>query len=139
MNSFKFSYKDKEYILSEENLEYFQNDEEAPVLSINTDIIISLLNENGSVEFTNEYYDLPCGICNYGKEIGKKYFEFLEYHFYIFTKEFKYIKSSISKDYEENSLEDMMKSGMVDDSYLVSIAVCKNCGSYSIDLGTVQK
>lgn len=137
--SFKFSFNDKEYTLSEENLEYFQNDEEIPVDGIDDDTIISLLNEKNDIKFTTEYYDLPCDVCKNGKGSKNKFFDYLEYHFYIYTKGAKYVISSISKGYEENSLDDMLKSGVVDNSYLVSIAVCKNCSSYSIDMGTVHK
>ncbi|MFA6940285.1 MAG: DUF3785 family protein [Clostridiaceae bacterium] len=139
MNSFEFCFNDKEYTLSEENLEYFQNDEENPVTGIDADIIISLLNERNDAEFTTEYYDLPCSICKNGKENKSKYYDYLEYHFYIFTKESKYVISSISKEYEGNSLDNMLKSRLVDNSCLVSITVCKNCGSYSIGLETVRK
>jgi len=139
MNSFKFCFNDKEYTLSEENLEYFQNDEETPVADIDADTVISLLNENNDAAFTTEYYDLPCSICKHGKVGKSKYYDYLEYHFYIFTKESKYVISSISKEYKENSLDNMLSSGTVEDSCLVSIAVCTNCGSYSIDLETVHK
>jgi hypothetical protein len=139
MENFKFYSDDKEYVLSEENLEYFQNDEEIPVMDIDADTIITLLNGKNDVEFTTEYYDLPCSACGYGKGNKSKYFDYLEYHFYIFTKEAKFVISSISHGYEEITLNNMLKSGAVDNSYLTSIVVCKNCGSYSIELGTVHK
>ena len=40
---FKFTFADKEYILNEENLDYFVNDEENPIKDIDEKKIIEIL------------------------------------------------------------------------------------------------
>ena len=37
---FKFKYNEKEYILNEQNLEYFVNDEVNPIMDVNEEKII---------------------------------------------------------------------------------------------------
>ena len=40
---FKFKYNEKEYILNEQNLEYFVNDEVNPIMDVNEIIVIKLI------------------------------------------------------------------------------------------------
>lgn len=124
---------DKAYELGENNLEYFLNDEEKPVRGIDRESIIKLLLEGEEVSFSKEYYDEPCGNCLNGKVYGQKYFKFLEYHFFIYTKDGNYVISNISKDRKDN-FSTLLNRGLVDDSYIVSLMVCDNCGNYAIEI-----
>ena len=66
------------------------------------------------------------------KRKDKDYYEYLEFNFYMFTKDSKYIISNISKEYEGVTFNKLLREGIVDDSYIVTIIVCKNCGVYSV-------
>jgi len=134
MAEYKFVYNGKEYRLVEDNCSYVLNDEENPVEGIGKSDILELLNRSESVEFGIEYYDEPCENCQARKKDKEKFFEFLEYHFFIFAKKSRYIISSISKEYESSSLTKLLKQGVVDNSYIVSIIVCVECGDYSIEV-----
>lgn len=134
MKSYKFNFDDKEYELNKDNCDYYLNDEEKPVKGIERESILTLLNESQEVDFSLEYYDQPCHNCFYGKEEKAKAFKFLEYHFYIFTKNSEYLLSSISGEYMKTSFNKLLKSGKADNSYIVSIMVCGNCGNYSIEI-----
>lgn len=133
MEAYAFVNNDKEYKISEDNLDYLLNDEEKPVSGIEIGEIIRLLKEAEDASFSLEYYDSPCGNCLKGKAEKEKYFKFLEYHFFIFTKEGNYITSNISKDRKE-SFTRLLNNGIVDDSYVVSIMVCENCSNFSVEI-----
>jgi hypothetical protein len=134
MENFKFIFKDRTYELGEENCDYLLNDEETPVSGIETTAILTLLNHGEEINFDLQYYDKPCSNCLEGKETKEKYFKFLEYYFYIFTKNGEYIMSSLSEEYKNTSFTRLERDGVVDNSYIVSIAVCINCGNYSIEI-----
>ena len=63
---FKFKYNEKEYILNEQNLEYFVNDEVNPIMDVNEEKIIEILNNSDKVDFSKAYFDLPCENCKTG-------------------------------------------------------------------------
>ena len=134
MDKYRFVYNDKEYELGENNCSYVINYEEHPVTGIEKETVIDLLRQGEAVEFTVEYYDQPCGNCLSGKKEKAKYFKFLEYHFFIFTKKGRYVISSISQEYSGKSFNSLIKAGIVDNSYVVSAAVCVECGEYSIEI-----
>lgn len=134
MASYKFCYDDKEYELGENNCDYFLNDEEKPVSGIGREDVLRLLKDSDEVDFSIEYYDQPCHNCFYGREEKAKAFKFLEYHFYVFTRNNEYVISTISKEYIDTSFDRLLKKGMVDNSYIVSIMVCSSCGNYSIEI-----
>ena len=48
---FTFKYYEKEYILNNDNLEYFENDEVNPLDDINEEKVIEILNNSDNVEF----------------------------------------------------------------------------------------
>ena len=129
---YKFTYNDKEYILNSDNCEgiFFENDDE--ILGITLDTILSALNECEEVSFTNEYYVGKCS-CDIQEKVGK-YYRYLEYHFYIYTKEHRYVINTICKDYENTSFNKMFRTGKVDESYIVNVTVCPDCGTYSIEI-----
>ena len=54
---FKFKYNEKEYILNEQNLEYFVNDEVNPIMDVNEEKIIEILNNSDKVDFSKAYFD----------------------------------------------------------------------------------
>lgn len=134
VNKYNFVYEGKEYELGESNCSYIINDEEHPAEGIEREDIIELLRKGETVGFEVEYYDHPCQNCLAGKKEKAKYFKFLEYHFFIFTKKGSYVISTISKDYEDTSFSKLLKKGIVDNSYIVSVAVCAECGDYSIEI-----
>lgn len=131
---FKFKYNEKEYILNEQNLEYFVNDEVNPIMDVNEEKIIEILNNGDKVDFSKAYFDLPCENCKTGLEEKKKFFDFLGFNFYIYAKDRKYVVSTLDREYEGMSFNRLQKSGKVNESYIVIINVCKHCGSYSIEI-----
>ena len=131
---FKFKYIEKEYILNEQNLEYFVNDEVNPIMDVNEEKIIEILNNSDKVDFSKAYFDLPCENCKTGLEEKKKFFDFLGFNFYIYAKDRKYVVSTLDREYEGMSFNRLQKSGKVNESYIVIINVCKHCGSYSIEI-----
>lgn len=135
MDNFKFTFNDKEYTLSKENCDYILlEDDENEISGLDISDILSLLNECKEVQFDKAYYREPCEKCLKGKEERLKHFKFLEYYFYIFTKDNKYVMSNISKEFESTNFTQLLKLGKVDNSYALMIMVCENCGSYSIEI-----
>ena len=130
--NYKFISNEKEYILSENNCEgiFFENDEK--IDGLNLDIILNALNEGEDVVFTNEYYGGKC-ICDAQERIGKSY-RYLEYHFYIYTINNKYVINTICSDYKDTSFNKLFRAGKVDKSYIVNVTVCPCCGSYSVEV-----
>ena len=121
-------------ILNEQNLEYFVNDEVNPIMDVNEEKIIEILNNSDKVDFSKAYFDLPCENCKTGLEEKKKFFDFLGFNFYIYAKDRKYVVSTLDREYEGMSFNRLQKSGKVNESYIVIINVCKHCGSYSIEI-----
>ncbi|MGL6104837.1 DUF3785 family protein [Romboutsia sp.] len=134
MSVYKFNYEDKEYILTEDNCSDLINDEEKPVKAINVSKIIDILNNADSIDFDIEYYQEACPECLAGVKEKQKFFGFLEYHFYIFTKNGEYVISDINKEYEGLSFNKLSKKDKVDDSYIVSIIVCEKCQDYIVQV-----
>ena len=120
---FTFKYYEKEYILNNDNLEYFENDEVNPLDDINEEKVIEILNNAENVEFSKAYFDLPCSKCKAGVEEKKKFFDFLELNFYIYAKDRKFVISTLDKKYEGLSYNKLQKSGKVNQSYIVIIDV----------------
>ena len=132
---FKFKYDEKEYILDDQNFDELINDDDKPVKDIDKDLIIELLrNSPEEIIFDEEFYIEACPKCLKGIKEKEKFFPFLEYHFYIYTKEGKYVISTIDKNYEGKSFNKLSRSNIVDDSYIVSIIICKHCNDYIIQV-----
>ena len=111
---YTFNHEGKEYRLTEENLEYFANDEIAELEGIDPSKVLELLSNNKDIEFENAYYEEPCSNCNHGKEEKKKFFDFLEFYFYAYGKNNQYVTSSIDDDY---GYSDMVPLGIGLDGY----------------------
>lgn len=131
---FKFTFEGKEYTLTENNLEYFVNDEVNPIKGLDENKIIDILNNAENVEFSKAFFDLPCENCNEGVSEKKKFFDFLGFNFYIYTKDKEYFVSTLDKEYEGMSFNRLQRSGKINGSYIVLINVCKHCGNYSIEV-----
>ncbi|MBL4930754.1 DUF3785 family protein [Clostridium paridis] len=131
---YKFAYEGKNYEIKEDNCEYFFIDEEKTIKNFNLQDIFKLINEAEEVNFDKGYYLESCSKCQGNKDAQEKYFEYLEYHFYVFTKNGEYVSSSISKDYEPNSFGRLLRLGKFDDSFMVSVIICKNCGDCTIEV-----
>lgn len=134
MSLYKFIYDDKEYLLKEENCSALINDEENPIQGITISKIIDILNETEEVDFDIEYYQEACPLCLEGVKEKKKFFPFLEYHFYIFSKGGKYVISNISSDYKGLSFNKLSRANKVDNSYIVSVIICENCQDYIVQI-----
>ena len=133
--NYTFTFKDKEYVLSKENCEgIFFNDDE--IENFNLELILDILINSDEVDFSKEYYTGQC-TCKKQESLNKAYC-YLEYHFYIYTKDDKYIISTISSDYENTSFNKLFSTGKIDNSYIVSIAVCPECGTYSIEVNQCE-
>jgi Protein of unknown function (DUF3785) len=131
---YKFKFDEKEYSLGEDNLEYFANDENEELKDIDENKILELLTNSNEVEFEKAYYENCCSNCKAGKEEKKKAFDFLEVHFYVYGKNNKYVTSSIDDEYDKKSFTRLNREGIVDKSYLVTVMVCRNCGTYAIEI-----
>ncbi|OJT73716.1 DUF3785 domain-containing protein, partial [Clostridioides difficile] len=64
----------------------------------------------------------------------KNSFLFLEYHFYIFSKDGEYVISNISVDYKGLSFNKLSRANKVDNSYIVSVIICENCQDYIVQI-----
>lgn len=129
---YKFLFNDKEYILNSENCEGIFFGGEDDVKNISLDTILAALNEGEEVEFSKEYYSGKC-ICDKQEEVQKSYC-YLEFHFYIYTKNNEYVINTLSKEYENTNFNKLLSIGKVDDSYIVNVTVCPECGSYSVEI-----
>jgi hypothetical protein len=134
MNKYNFIVNGKSYELGEEKFVELLNDEDFPVENIGLSQILDLIQIEKPGEFDLEYYDLPCEGCKSGLEPGAKFFKYLEYHFFIFTKEQKFVVSSISPEYKTTGYNKLIKQKKVDNSYIVSVMICENCGEYSVSI-----
>lgn len=130
---YKFKVEEKEYILNKENFLELINDEEVPVENFDLEEVIRLLNEN-NLEFENAYYSTSCESCDANFKEKRNISEYVEGFFYIYTKDKKYIISNIDKEYEGKTYHRLEMLGEVDDSYIVSIIVCKNCGKFTVQI-----
>lgn len=134
MATYTFTNESKEIVLSTDKCSYFVNDEERPIEGIDIGSILELLNGSELVEFHREYYDVACESCHSNRREGGKYYDYLEFHFYLFSKDSNFVMSSLSESYKDTTLPRLLKEGIVDGSYIVSINVCDRCGVYSIDI-----
>lgn len=64
----------------------------------------------------------------------EKILSFLEYHFYIFSKDGEYVISNISVDYKGLSFNKLSRANKVDNSYIVSVIICENCQDYIVQI-----
>ncbi|EQK41987.1 hypothetical protein C672_0926 [[Clostridium] bifermentans ATCC 638] len=134
MSNFKFKFREKEYELNESNCSGLINDEEKPVSNIGLDEVLRLLNQDENIDFDLEYYQEACPECLAGVKEKQKFFGFLEYHFYVFSKDGKYVISDIDKEYEGLSFNKLSRTGTVDDSYIVSLIICEHCGDHIVQI-----
>lgn len=123
----KFVYDEKEYVLEKDKNVCLLNDEEKPVKGLSLDDILDMLGNLEEIDFDTQYYKEACVECLAGVKEKQKFFPFLEYHFYIFTKNQNFVISDIQKEYEGQSFNKLLKAKKVDDSYIVSLIICKNC------------
>lgn len=134
MKEYTFNFEDKTYVLKEENCSELFNDEERPVSGIEVSDVLELLDQQQTIDFDVSYYKRPCQVCLAKREEEEEYFRFLEYYFYIFSKDGKYVMSNLSEEYKEMSVNKLFKKGKIDASYVVTIIVCIECGDYSIQI-----
>lgn len=130
---YKFIHENKEYELTKENCEgiFFADDTEE-VQGLSEEIVLNALSEGEEVIFSKEYYSSKCS-CKSQEEINKSY-GYLEYHFYIYTKNNEYVINTLSSEYKDTSFNKLFSLNKIDDSYIVSIIVCPSCSTYSIEI-----
>jgi len=128
-----FTVNNEEYTLDEEKFGTFFNDEENPVKNISQDDILKII-EDKKLDFDKAYYSVPCENCNSEKSVEKKVFKFFEYHFYVYTKEGEVVTNSLDIKAEDTSFKKLHKAGEVDNSYIVTIMVCCDCGDFGIEI-----
>ncbi|AIY83284.1 hypothetical protein U729_159 [Clostridium baratii str. Sullivan] len=133
-----FKYEDKEIKLSKDNLIEVINDEEMPIEDINIETIIKLLNEGEDVKFEKAYYSTPCEKCDSNFKEKRNISEYLEYYFYVYTKDNKFVISDISKEYENLTYNRLELEGKVDNSYIVTVIVCANCNEYLVQIEEIE-
>ncbi|MFR1707674.1 MAG: DUF3785 family protein [Clostridium sp.] len=132
MKNFKFKHNGEEFILSEDNLSYMEGDE---IKDFDIEKVLEILEEGKEkIEFDYEYYADNCDECGNSESIDKKCYRFLEYHFYIFTKEEKYIMSNISNDFESTTYSQLERDERIDESYIVSVIVCESCKRFTVEI-----
>ena len=129
----KFIAENKEYTLDEDKFDGFFNDEENPIENITKEDILNIL-EDRELDFEVAYYDYQCQECKSRIEGVKKAYKFLEYHFYLYTKNNELIISDLEAEEKEESFNKLLREGKVDNSYIVSIIVCAECGVYTIEI-----
>ncbi|SHH49451.1 DUF3785 family protein [Clostridium grantii] len=129
---YKFNYNDKEYELKKEKCQDFFNDEEKPVIGFEVEEVLEVLKSGENVKFDLEYYKEACEACYDGQR--QKSYKFLEYFFYVFTKDANYVTSSISNEYKDTSYNKLLKEKKVDNSYIVKVIVCENCGEFTVEV-----
>lgn len=132
--SYKFTFEEKEYDLNEEKLVGFFNDEENEILGIDENKILDMLNNSTEVDFEKTYYKEVCENCLAGKAEKKKVFDYLEYYFYVYSKNGTYVSSNISNEYDRLSFTRLERQKTVDTSYIVTINVCAHCGDFTIEI-----
>lgn len=120
-------------ILQKNMLSGFFNDEENPIVNIDEDIIYGIL-ENREIDFENAYYSLKCEECGGMKVENERAYKFLEYHFYIYTKNNEYVTNSLDVEEEGLTFNKLQIQGKVDNSYIVSIIVCAECKTFTIEV-----
>lgn len=129
----EFIVNEKKYSLDKSNLDAFLNDEERPIKDLNADDILNIL-EGRDLDFEVAYYESICEKCKSKIEGIKRAYRFLEYHFYLYTKDDKLVISSLEAEDEGKTFTKMQRLGEVDNSYIVSIIVCAECGVYTIEI-----
>lgn len=128
-----FKVRDKEYTLDLEKFDGFYNDEENPIEDITEKDILEIL-EGRELDFEVAYYESRCEHCKSKVEGIKKAYRFLEYHFYLYTKNNKLVISSLEAEDKGETFTKLSRLGKVDNSYIVSIIVCAECGIYTIEI-----
>ncbi|MGL5085277.1 MAG: DUF3785 family protein, partial [Clostridium sp.] len=84
--------------------------------------------------FEKTYYKEVCENCLAGKEEKNKVFDYLEYFFYIYSKDNNYVSSSISNEYDGMSFTRLERQKIVDTNYIVTIVACAHCGDFTIEI-----
>lgn len=134
MSSYELINEGKKYRLEADKCSGFLNDEERPIEGITVEDILDLLRDSERVLFYNTYYDQACESCQKNINEDGKYFDYLEFQFYLFAKGNSYVISSLSEEYDSQILSKHNNTGTVDSTYLISVTVCESCGDYTIDL-----
>ncbi|MPQ45368.1 DUF3785 family protein, partial [Clostridium tarantellae] len=118
--NYKVNFQGKKYELNKDNLQDFFNDEIKPIKNFSIEKLIEIFNDSDKINFEQSYYKEACYNCNCEYNKDKNYFKFIEYNFYLYTKNENYIISNIEKNYEGLSFNKLFKIGKIDDSYILT-------------------
>lgn len=136
--AYKFKFEEKEYTLDNENLGGFFNDEINPIEGLDESGILNLLEDGRDINFSKAFYSLACEECKEENAEKQNAYDFLEFHFYIYTKDGKIFTSTISKDYADWDYERLLSIKKIDNSYIATVIVCKNCGVFDIEIEELE-
>lgn len=134
MSVYKLENENKTFELDAAKCGGFFNDDEQAIDGFDETMVIDLLNGSDQVFFSREYYDQACENCHENGSEDSKNFAYLEFHFFAFSKEGKYVMSSLSEAYKGKRVKRLFNEGIADGSYIVSVNVCEVCGDFTIEL-----
>lgn len=130
--------EEKTHVLEPSACHGFYNDEIKAVEEITVESILEMAKYLPMEAFEREYYKDDCGGCEPIERGRKQLLPYWEGHFFLFTKEQKPVMSNICPEYKETSFNQLIKKGLVDDSYVVSLIVCPACSVYQIQIDQVD-
>ena len=131
-------FNNKNYDLTKEKIGCFFNDEENPINNLDEDKILDIINNGRDITFTKAFYSLPCEECHDENAEKEKAYDFLEGHFYIYTKENEAVVSTIDQDAKDFDYDRLLSIGKVDNSYIVSLIICMECGTFDIEIEQLE-
>lgn len=118
--------------LTQEKCSAMHNDEAKPVEGIDIDMLLAFGNAMDPEAFSKEYYREDCEGHEPAPRAKKELVPYWEGHYYLYTKKQKPVMTSVSPEYADTSFDRLLKSGTVDDSYIVTFILCPVCGLYQI-------
>ncbi len=127
-----------EWLLSEEKCQGIFNDEILPINELTFTTVMSWMKNLDSADFELEYYEDDCEVCPTKARGKKRLVPYLEGHFYVFTKLGNVVTTSIEPSFEMGSYDALILKGEVDQSYIMSVIVCPDCGSFQLSLEQVD-
>lgn len=133
-----FEWNGKNYELTEDLCTGVFNDEDVPMREMEPLDFLKLLTPKFAENLDLEYYEDPCENCPPVERKKKELVPYLEGHFYLFTKKGEPVMSTLDPAYEATSYELLVNEGKVDESYVVSVVICPDCGEYQVILDQVE-
>lgn len=127
-----------EWLLNEDKCQGIFNDEIMPISALTFSAVMTWMKNLDSADFELEYYEDDCEVCPPKARGKKRLVPYLEGHFYVFTKQGSVVTTSIEPSFEMGSYDALILKGEVDQSYIMSVIVCPDCGSFQLSLEQVD-